>query len=202
MNAANAGDCWRKRATMCMVASGNQTRDMMLTTTTNRARCGKQSPWTTRKPLFGRMNRFCQTRIRLMSQQLPPSLQAPSSSRRSMPAAAASGAVDSNAARRKTIRCPQSEDPTEPLRESHRGGLWFGLSLVVAFFCLFQALPRWSHTDGLQSARTRHGVAPLLSTRTSPATTASARDTYKFFNIEDIRAGPTRPRLEPRHRPT
>ena len=43
--------------------------------------------------------------------------------------------------------------------ESRRGGLWLGLSLVVAFFCLFQALPRWSPTDGLPSARNRQSVA-------------------------------------------
>ena len=68
-NAANAGDCWRKPATTCMVSSGNQTRDMTSTMTTTR--CGKQSPWTTRKPLFGRMNRSCQTRTHSMSQQPP-----------------------------------------------------------------------------------------------------------------------------------
>ncbi len=95
--------------------------------------------------------------------------------------------------------------PADPPGESRRSGLWLGLSLVVAFFCLFQALPRWSRTDGLPSARNRHRIAPSSSTRTSPATIASAANPTQFFKIEDIRpnqlvlaSNPATGQLEPR----
>ena len=112
----------------------------------------------------------------------------------------------SNAAPAKPSAARKANVKAKPPRESRRGGLWLGLSLVVAFFCLFQALPRWSQTDGLSSARTRHGVAPRLARhRTSPATTASAANPTQFFNIEDIRpdqlvlaSNPATGQLEPR----
>ena len=95
--------------------------------------------------------------------------------------------------------------PADPLRESHRGALWIGLSLIVAFFCLFQALPRWSRTDGLSSSRTRHAVAPSSLDTNIASDYRVGAENYKFFNIEDIRPGqlvlasnPATGQLEPR----
>ncbi len=90
-------------------------------------------------------------------------------------------------------------------RRSRRSGLWLGLSLVVAFFCLFQALPRWSSTDGLPSAGNRHAVAPSSLDTNIASDYRVGANTYNFFNIEDIRPGqlvlasnPATGQLEPR----
>ena len=93
----------------------------------------------------------------------------------------------------------------KPPKESRRGALWLGLSLVVAFFCLFQALPRWSQTDGLSSGGTQHGIASASFDTNVGADYRVGGESYQFFKIENIRPGqlvlasnPATGQLEPR----
>ncbi len=204
-NAANAGDCWRKPATMCMVASGNQTRDMNSTMTM--ARCGKQSPWTTtRSRLFGRMNRSCQTRIHSMSRRL---LLVASDAEQTHGVACLpppqAAQFDSNAARHKTIRCPQSERESQaaerissrrPLARSFTRRRFLlpvpGATSLVAH--------RWPVIRG-----TQHSIASASLDTNVGGDYRVGGESYKFFNIEDIRPGqlvlasnPATGQLEPR----
>ncbi len=91
---------------------------------------------------------------------------------------------------------------TKPPRESHRGALWFGLSLVVAFFCLFQALPRWSRTDGLSSAGTRRWYRVRVFRHQRKHRLSRRRRHLHILQNRGHPSQPTRPRVEPRHRPT
>ena len=132
------------------------------------------------------------------------------SSRHSVPAAAASGAFHSNYACHKTILLPAKRRSPSPRRRENliAVSLLVGLSLVVAFFCLFQALPRWSSTDWpVIMGDSTSFIAPSASFDTYARLRLPRRrgETTEFFNIEDIRAGqlvlasnPTTGQLEPR----
>ncbi len=92
------------------------------------------------------------------------------------------------ASRRRHAPAKRIIEPKPP-RESRRGALWLSVSLLVAFFCLFQALPRWSDNDGLSSARVEQTVT-LDSLDTNIASDYRVGgESYNFFNIEDIRPG-------------
>ncbi len=106
---------------------------------------------------------------------------------------------------RKTEQSRDTRHFSKPQRESRGGALWLGLSLIVAFFCLFQALPRWSPTDGLHSVRNRQSVASASFDTDVSADYRVGGENYTFFNIEDIRpnqlvlaSNPATGQLEPR----
>ena len=100
--------------------------------------------------------------------------------------------VEQSTATPRSSKAPRSRKTlieSNPPRESRRGALWLGVSLVVAFFCLFQALPRWSANDGLSLTRVDQAVT-LDSLDTKLAGDYRVGDeSYNFFNIEDIRPG-------------